>query len=211
MKIPIPNFLRWHPVMSLLLAGTLFSLFMYLCDYFRVNYFKVETHIPVSITGIHHMGSNYRISDFYVDKYYGGVVGESGGGGGIVCCVILPKNWYPRLKAEVRWEVRHIIRPSDPALPETEEVTGLYRAQVPVEAYVEADRFWVHFFPQGRVRIVVSPIGPYGEQHPIRWDDINAAQNAVIGSAIRALFTTEEIAESERATALDRKKYGDWR
>jgi hypothetical protein len=211
MKIPIPKFFRWYPVMSLLLTGILFALFMFLYDYFKINYFKVETHIPVSLTGIHHMGSDYRIDHFYVNKEIGDTVDESGGGGGIVCCLMLPKKWYPGLKAEVRWEVRHIIRPSDPALPETEEVAGLYRAQVPVEAYVEADRFWVHFFPQGRVRIVVSPIGPYGEQHPIRWDDINAAQNAVVGSAIKALFTAEEIAESARVAARDRKKYGDWR
>lgn len=211
MKIPIPNFLRWYPITSLLLTGILFALFMFLYNYFNINYFNVETHIPVSLTGVHHMGSDYRIDHFYVNKEIGDTIDESGGGGGIVCCLMLPKKWYPGLKAEVRWEVRHIIRSSNPALPETEEVAGLYRAQVPVEAYVEADRFWVHFFPQGRVRIVVSPIGPYGELHPIRWDDINAGQNAAVGSAINALFTAEEIAESERVAARNRKKYGDWR
>lgn len=211
MKIPIPNFLRWYPITSLLLTGILFALFMFLYNYFNINYFNVETHIPVSLTGVHHMGSDYRIDHFYVNKEIGDTIDESGGGGGIVCCLMLPKKWYPGLKAEVRWEVRHIIRSSNPALPETEEVAGLYRAQVPVEAYVEADRFWVHFFPQGRVRIVVSPIDPYGEQHPIRWDDVNAGKNAAVGSAINTLFTTEEIAESERVAARNRKKYGDWR
>jgi hypothetical protein len=211
MKIKIPNFLRWHPIMSLLLAGILFFLFTFLFNYFNINYLKVETHIPVSITGVHHMGSDYRISDFYVDKYYGGAVGESGGGGGIVCCIMLPKKWHPGLTADVRWEVRHIIKTSNPATPETEEVAALYHARVPVEKYVEADRFWVHFFPQGRARIVVSQTGPYGEQHPIQFSDMQAVQKATTGLVVKALFTSEEIAESERQAALDRKKYGDWR
>jgi hypothetical protein len=211
MKIPIPNFLRWYPVMSLLLTGILFALFMFLYDYLKVNYFKVETHIPVSITGVHHMGSDYRISDFYVDKYWGGVVGESGGGGGSVCCIMLPKKWRPGLTADVRWEVRHIIKPSNPATPETEETAAVYHARVPVEKYVEADRFWVHFFPQGRVRIVVSQIGPYGEQHPIQFSDTQAIQKATAGQVVDALFTSEEIAELERQAKRDRKKYGDWR
>lgn len=197
--------------MSLLLAGILFAFFTFLYNYLKINYFKVETHIPVSVTGVHHLGSDYRIADFYVDKYNGGTVGESGGGGGIVCCLMLPKKWYPGLKADVRWEVRHIIRPSDPALPETEEVAALYHAQVPVEAYVEPSHFWVHFFPQGRVRIVVSDTGPYGKGHPIQFDDMQAIQKAAAGSVVKALFTTEELAEFEHEAARDRKKYGDWR
>ena len=211
MKLPIPNFIRWYPVMSLVLTGVLLALATFLYHYFEINYFRVETHIPVSLTGVQHLGSDYRISDFYVDKYSGGTVGESGGGGSIVCCLMLPKKWYPGLKAEVRWEVRHIIRPSDPALPETEEVAGLYRAQVPVEAYVEAAHFWVHFFSQGRVRIVVSDTGPYGKEHPIQFEDTQAVQRATTGSAIKTLFTTEELAALEREAARDRKKYGDWR
>jgi hypothetical protein len=196
--------------MSLLLAGILVALFMFLSDYLKVNYFKVETHIPVSITGVHHMGSDYRISDFYVDKYWGGVVGESGGGGGNVCCIMLPKKWRPGLMADVRWEVRHIIRSSDPAVPKTEETAAFYHAHVPVEKYVEADRFWVHFFPQGRARIVVSKIGPYGE-HPIQFSDTQAIQKATTAQVVKALFTSEEIAELERQVKRDRKKYGDWR
>jgi hypothetical protein len=211
MKIPIPNFLRWYPIMSLFLAGILFALFMFLYDYFKINYFKVETHIPVSLTGVHHMGSDYRIDHFYVNKEIGDTIDESGGGGGIVCCLMLPKKWYPGLKAEVRWEVRHIIRPSDPALPETEEVAGLYRAQVPVEAYTKPGDFYVHFFQGGRVRIVVSEFTTTGEQHPIQSGDSLASQTATVGTSIKTHFTAEEIAESIREDARRREKYGDWR
>lgn len=180
---------------------------MFLYNYF----FKVETHIPVSITGVHHMGSDYRISDFYVDKYYGGAVGESGGGGAIVCCIMLPKKWHPGLKADVRWELRHIIRPSDAATPETEEAVGFYHAQVPVESYTKPGDFYIHFFPGGRVRIVVSEFTPTAKQHPIQGDDALASQTATAGSLVKSLFTAEEIAEFGRESARDRAKYGDWR
>jgi hypothetical protein len=211
MKIPIPNFLRWYPVMSMLLAGILIALFMFLYDYLKVNYFKVETHIPVAITGVHHMGSDYRISDFYVDRYYGGVVGESGGGGGIVCCIMLPKKWRPGLMADVRWEVRQIIRSSDLATPKTEKTAAFYHARVPVEAYAKPGDFYVHFFPGGRVRIVVSEFTITGKEHPIQGDDPLASQTATPGSPVKSLFTAEELAEFEREFVRDKAKYGDWR
>ena len=157
------------------------------------------------------MGSDYRIDHFYVDKEIGDSVGESGGGGGMVCCLMLPKKWYPGLKAEVRWDVRHIIRPSDPALPATEEVAGLYRAQVPVEMYTKPGDFYVHFFRGGRVRIVVSEFTIDGKQHPIQSDDSSADRTATVGTAIKTLFTAEEIAESVREDAARKAKYGDWR
>ncbi|NIA53112.1 DUF3304 domain-containing protein [Massilia sp. TW-1] len=211
MKIPIPNFLRWYPVMSLLLAGILVALFMFLYDYLKVNYFKVETHIPVFSIGVHHMGSDYRIPDFYVNKYSAGSVGESGGGGGMVCCFMLPKKWYPGLKADVRWELRHITRESSGSGAKTEEVAGFYRAQVPVEAYAKPGDFYVHFFPGGRVRIVVSEFSITGKEHPIQGDDPLASQTATPGSPIKSLFTAEELAEFEREFARDKAKYGDWR
>lgn len=206
MRIPIPNFLRWYPVMSLLLMGILISLCVFL-----IKYFKVDDHIPVSITGVHHLGSDYRIADFYVNKYSGGTVGESGGGGGIVCCIMLPIKWYPGLKADVRWEVRHIIRSSDPAVPETEEVFALYRAQVPIEAYSKPGEFYVHFFPNGHLRIVVSEFTPTGKQHPIQWDDPLAIRSATAGAVVKSLFTSAEMAEFDREIARDRAKGGDWR
>jgi len=175
------------------------------------NYYKVDNYIPVTVTGVHHMGGDYRIAAFYVDKYSGGTVGESGGGGSMVCCLMLPRKWYPGLKANVRWEVRHIVRSSNPALPETEEVAGLYHAQVPVEAYDEPENFWVHFFPQGGVRIVVSAFGPYGKQHPIQFGDTHATHQATTGFAVKALFSPDEIARLIDEDARNKEKFGDWR
>jgi len=205
MNFPILNFVRWYPVTSLILVSALLSV----CSVIY-TYYKVDDHIPVSLTGIHHLGSDYRIAEFYIDKYGGDNVGESGYSG-IVCCRMLPRQWSPGLKANVRWEIHHIVRPSDHAKPETEEIAGIYQAQVPIEHYLKPDRLWVHFFPNGRVRIVVSPEGSDSEKHPIHPNDEQAMSQAVTGTPVNSLFTEEEIAVSRREDAEDRRKFGDWR
>lgn len=210
MKIPIPTFIRWYPFASLLLSGILIAFFTFTYHYLKINYFKVETHVPVTVSGVHHMGSDYLISHFSVNREVGDRVAPSGGSG-IVCCLMIPKMWTPGLTADVRWEVRHIIRQSDGITPAREDLVGIYHAQVPVEEYADGDRIWVHFFPKGRARIVVNPFGPEGEQHPIRWDDPGAAQKATAGIVVESFYTAQELAELERKITRDRKKYGDWR
>lgn len=206
MKIPILSFVRSHPITSLLTLGVLLG--SYALIHARSN---GDDRIPASINGVQHLGSDHLINVFYVDGYNGSNVGEDGGGGTHVCCVTLPKRWYPELKAEVRWEVHRIIKPSDPAAPETVTIEGRYRAQVPVEAYRELGELFVHFFPNGRVRIVVSPIGHSGDGHPIKWGDAQAGLSATAGAPVKELFTAEELAELEREVARHKAKYGDWR
>lgn len=210
MKIPIPNFIRWYPVASLILTGILTAFCSFSYHYLKINYFHVETHIPVTVSGVHHMGSDYFISQFVINKKVGDRVSQSGSSG-TVCCLMIPRKWSPGLKADVRWEVRHIIRQADGIEIEREEVVAIYRAQVPVEEYAEGDRLWAHFFAEGRVRLVVSPFGPEGEQHPIRWGDPQATQTAAVGAVVTSLYTADEIAELERETARERKEFGDWR
>jgi hypothetical protein len=206
MKIPILSFARSHPIASLLVAGALLGAYALL--HARA---KTDDRLPVSVTGVQHLGSDHLINQFYVDRRYFGNVGEGGGGGSEDCCITLPWKWRPELKAEVRWEVYRIIKTSDPATPETVEVEGIYRAQVPVEAYAEPGNFYVHFFPHGRVRIVVSPISSSGEQHPIQWGDAQASQTATAGTAVKEILTAEEVAEIAREVDRDRARYGDWR
>ena len=205
MNLPILNFVRWYPITSLILAGALFSVCSVL-----YNYYKADDYIPVTLTGVHHLGSDYRIAEFYVDKYGGDNVGKSGYSG-IVCCRMLPRKWSPGLKANVRWEVHHIVGSSDNEKPETEEITGIYHAQVPVEQYIEPDRIWVHFFPEGRVRIVVSPEGSDSEKHPIHPNDVQAIKRAATGRAVNALFTEQEISALRQETGSDRRNFGEGR
>jgi len=206
MRIPIPNVMRWHPILSLVL--TVMATGPCILAY---NYYKVDDHLPVTLSAIQHLGRDYRIDSFYVDKYAGGSIREGGEGGGIICCISLPKKWSPGLKAEVRWEVHHIKQTDNSTAPETAEVEGIYRAQVPVEAYIKPDRFWVHFLPEGRVRIIVSQSVSNDDQDSIQWNSTEESQKASTGAIQKALFTNEELAELERETAREREKHGDWR
>lgn len=206
MKIRIPNIIRWHPVLSVTVA----SFFLSVCITLYKS-FKTDDRMLATLIGVHHLGEEYRINRFYIDKYIGDNVGQGGGGGGSVCCIKIPKKWNSTLTADVRWEVHHIIKTDHPALEEAAEVEGMYQAQVPVEPYDEPGDFYVHFFPKGRVRIVVSPVSSDGGQHPIQRGDKQAILSATPGSLITALFSAEELADAKREDARDRKKYGDWR
>jgi hypothetical protein len=210
MKIPIPNIIRWYPIASLLLSGIFFAFCTFTYHYLKINYLKVETHIPVTVSGVHHMGSDYLISHFSINREIGDNIAPSGGSG-IVCCLMIPKKWFPGLTADVRWEVWHIIRQPDGISVEREELVAIYRAQVPVEPYADTGELYVHFFANGRVRIVVSDFGPEGKQHPIASGDSEASQMATAGKIIESFYTKEELAEIERETSRERAQFGDWR
>jgi hypothetical protein len=166
---------------------------------------------PASLTGVHHLGSEYLIDRFFVNQSIGDNIGEGGGGGSIVCCMTLPRQWRPSISVDVRWEVHHVIRSTDPKLPDTAELEGIYQAQVPVEEYKIPGDFFVHFFPNGRVRVVVSSHRSNSDWHPIRRGDKKAIQAAMQGKTIKALFTEQELAENLKKIEEDRRKYGDWR
>lgn len=193
-------------LINILLAVTILGLYLIFNQHI-----KREEGVPVSVIGVHHLGSDYYVDRFYVDKYYEGNVSQGGGGDGMVCCRILPRRWHAGLKVDIRWKVDHIIRSSIPGAPEKAELVGNYRAQVPVEAYSDSDDLYVHFFPGGRVRVVVSGFSATGKGHPIQWQDPQAIKKATIGATVNRLFSAEEIAEFEREIAHDRAKYGDWR
>lgn len=204
MKITIPKFLRWHPIFSSLSASILFGT----CIFFY-NYFTTDDRIPVPIVGVHHLGSNYLINRFFVDGYGGSNVGRGGGGGGRLCCVTLPRKWRPGLTAEVRWEVYRFIGSDGATELETPEIDGIYKARVPVENYLRPDNFHVHFFRDGRVRIVVGEISTDEDAQTIQSGDPQPV--VTVGTVTKALFTSEEIAEATREAVRNKTKYGDWR
>ena len=168
-------------------------------------------NFPASLIGVHHLGSEYLIHRFFIEKSIGDNIDEDGGGGSIVCCMTLPRQWRPSISVDVRWEVHHIIRSADPKLPDTAELEGIYQAQVPVEEYTKPGNFFVHFFPNGRVRVVVSSFASHSEWHPVREGDKKAIRAAMQGKVIKALFTDQELAKQSKLIEADRKKYGDWR
>lgn len=202
----ISSFLKQHLILPLLTIGILLVLFV-----IPATHSKEYDNLPASLVGVHHLGPDYLIHKFYINKSISDNISEGGGGGSMVCCISLPRKWRSTLVVDVRWEVHHIIRSTVPTVSETAELEGIYHAQVPVEQYTESGDFYIHFFPNGRVRVVVSPITSDGEQHPIRSGDAHASESATKGIAAKALFNVAETAERERKPNGTRKEYGGWR
>lgn len=206
MNLFVPAFVRWRIVVLLIFVGVFISIAVLI-----YKSLKVEKNFPTTLTGVHHLGSDYFINRFYINKSISDNVGEGGGGGSHVCCLSLPKKWSPALTADVRWEVIHILRARDPSIQDTGEIEGIYRAQVPIEKYTKTGNFYVHFFPGRGVRIVVSDTPSFSEDHPIQSEDGRANTNATVGYPIASMFTEEELAENQREIDRDRKKFGGWR
>jgi len=206
MKISTSYFLRSNRISSLLSMGILLGT----CTASH-SIASEPSSFLASLRGVHHLGPEYFINRFYIDQSIGDNIDEGGGGGSVVCCLTLPQQWRPAISVDVRWKVHHIIKSTAPKLPDTAELEGIYHAQVPVEKYTKPGDLFVHFFPNGRVRVLVSGVASNSEEHPIRRGDKKAIQTATQGKAVKALFTDQELAQRLKMFDDNRKKYGDWR
>jgi hypothetical protein len=204
-RIPASYFLARPKLISLLLLA---SIFLGTC---RSSHSAANDRFPAAVIGVHHFGPDYWVDRFYIEEYINDNIGEGGGGGSIACCVTLPRQWRPSLSVDVRWKVHHIVRSTNPKVEDTAELEGIYHAQVPVEEYARPGDLFVHFFPNGRVRILVSSAASNSDLHPIRQGDVKAIRKAIEGKPVKALFTDQELARRLKMFEDDRKKYGDWR
>ena len=168
----------------------------------------------VQLTGVHHMGPDFKIDTFYVNNTDGGNVGREGGGGRITCCVELPAKWRPGLMVTVRWGVsdwsHENMDETDKGIYRSVLPGGRYRAQIPVEKYESAEHLYVHFFAGGKARVVSSQAGP-GIYHPIAEDDLRAAEQATFATRVDELFTESELADMRKKREAAQKRFGDWR
>lgn len=175
---------------------------------------QAESLTPVSLSARHHLGENFNIPVFYVNRSIGDNVGREGDSG-TTCCIFLPKKWRPGLSVEVRWEIgdwSHENRQEIQAHNYKSAISGgVFIAQVPVERYDEPARIWVHFFAGGKARVISSSIGSGGSLHPIQDIDPHAGDSATAGKPITAIFSPAEIQELERIDLERKKKFGDWR
>ena len=80
---------------------------------------------------------------------------EYGAGGASVCCAAIPAVWYPGMKVEVRWNM---------PIGRTPVVKV---KEVEVEKYDEPGDIYLHFFPEDRVRVIVTRYGGASTKHPI--------------------------------------------
>lgn len=176
---------------------------------------RADSFAGVGLTGVHHLGPNFNVAEFYIDGYHGGNVGREGGGGGSTCCVLLPKRWRPGLAVEVRWSLNDWSdeKPAETEAGNFDSVAsgGGFIALVPVEKYAVAEHVWVHFYPGGKARVVSSMPGSGGPKHPIQDDDPHAIKTATAGRRVNALFSAKELAEFKRKDEASKRTNGDWR
>ncbi|TFW33606.1 DUF3304 domain-containing protein [Massilia horti] len=178
-----------------------------------INKDKAE-YIGVNIGSDHHMGEDYSVYQFFIDGNYGGNIDRGGGGGGMVCCIGIPEKWREGLFVDVRWEVFHWLDggAKRPLTSQDVESAGIYRAaKVPVEKYSKPGDLWVHFFPNGRVRVVVSNSGSEHPAHPVKHNEPRDALTASAGTLIAEFFTKDELEKNQKKTKEERRIYGDWR
>ncbi len=163
---------------------------------------REDEFVPTDIVGVQHLGHDFNISEFYVNKYGGTNVGREGGGGGSVCCVVLPRQWRPGLVVEVRWEVADWSHENRKEIEagnfESVTTRGMYIAKVPVEKYETVGELYVHFFPRGRVRVVSTMYSTLSAAHPVRHGPSDGDPKATAGWPIKEMFTQAELDEADR-------------
>ena len=151
------------------------------------NFGDDDEPIPVMITGVHHLGPNFNIGEFYINDKYASNIGRNGGGGGNFCCASLPRKWRPGLVAKVQWSVNDWSKAVRSELDAGNYKSVSYQnyvAIVPIESYVEVGDLYPHFFADGKVRLISSNYPINNQNHPIRDKDTYAVELATSGEKI---------------------------
>ncbi|MDQ0587417.1 hypothetical protein QFZ47_001526 [Variovorax paradoxus] len=111
--------------------------------------------VPASVMGYNHM-SDWGIESFTVDGAGGPNITPEAGGGKSSCCARIPVRWHAGMKVKVRWSY--------------DTTQGGPRPPPPQEAVVEIPEYskrtgdiQAHFYPNHKVKVVVSN---YGIEHP---------------------------------------------
>ena len=104
--------------------------------------------------GIVNHTSNY-IYSASVDGAGGANMAAWGAGYGNVCCAMVPVKWRPAMMVLVQWD-----------MPEGSK--HIYKERmVEVEKYEEPGSIYLHFFPDDKVRVVISRYFGGSPKHPI--------------------------------------------
>lgn len=105
----------------------------------------------------------------------GGILDANAHGeGGGVCCVVLPKTWRPGLMATIKWQEDDIpifnpdgTRMVIDGVPATKESPWKERT-IEVPRYgPEMGMFFIHFFPNDEVKVLVNLHGATSVNHPL--------------------------------------------
>lgn len=156
-----------------------------------------DDNLETVMIGVHHLSSDFLISEFYVNKYGGTGVQRGGGGSGETCCILIPRRWRPGLMVEVRWRVEDWSHAENTEIEagnyKSIRPIGTYIAQVPVEKYEEANSLYVHFFPNGRVRVFTTHYSVLHPNHPVSYGPKARDTSATAGLPIAEMFTQAEM------------------
>lgn len=77
----------------------------------------------------------------------------------MACCTVLPDRWSDDMRVRIRWRIK-----GDSPQKYRESI-------VSIEKYTGRGTLYVHFFMDGKIRLVVSRFSPTDEKHPISPDD----------------------------------------
>jgi hypothetical protein len=116
-----------------------------------------------STTAVSYGGINYTdesVDTFTINGEGSGSVYPHSGGNPGVCCIVIPKKWRSGLKATIRWQTN------------SDEVTWKTKT-VDIPEYKEVGDFFVHFFPNNVVKVLVSNVMIGHKDYPYPGPDPN--------------------------------------
>lgn len=115
-----------------------------------------------------------HIISIVINKEGGILDARAHGEGGGVCCVVLPKRWRPGLMATIRWQEDDIpIYNPDGSRKVVDGVPAIRESPwkektVEVPKYSEEmGMFFIHFFPNDEVKVLVNKYGATSRRHPL--------------------------------------------
>lgn len=166
-------------------------IFLTSCATFPSDIVEEEEPLTTFIIGVQHIGKKHTIPEFYVNGYPGGTLGEERTASAWICCIALSRRSKAVMTAKIRWDVIDWSRsPSGKVWTDYENAIylGPYHADVPVENAEESGFLFIHFFPDGKVRAVVSNDPITNPLHPVNFDDNDGGEKATVGMRIKKIF-----------------------
>lgn len=174
---------------------------------------REEEKILVSVVPVHYFPPEHRVDEFYINSFYYSHSNFDGLPTSGICCIWIPEKWRSDLEVDVSWSASDwTLTPIDDKEhfnPKKIRIVGTYRAKVPVERYTEPGDLYVHFFDEGKVRVVsgVADLSTFRSK-----DSIAAAAGiATQGRPVSEVFTAKDMAVIEARIKEDKKRFGSWR
>ena len=153
------------------------------------------------LVGVQHIGRKHTIPEFYIDGYSGGTLDEARTASAWICCVALSRKPNAVMIAKIRWNVIDWSRsPTGKVWTDYKNAVylGPYHADVPIENSRESGSLYIHFFPGGKVRAVVSNYSITHPLHPVSFEDNDGGTMATVGVRIKNIFPLDSMISPDK-------------